>query len=146
MSWVLMVAVGGGLLFAMKYAPAWLDFILVRAAAGAFAGAGTIGAVGWLGTLMRTVLGWLIRLVDRIGIVMLGAAVAWIIVAGVGALWVGALLPDRLFKYDAPDWLIFSGLILPSLLIAVPGRAGDMLRAAVELAGHALINGVEWMF
>lgn len=146
MSWVLMVAFGVACLFTMKKTPPAVDFVLIRIAAASFAGAGVVGVDGWLGGLLQSVVGWVIGLLNTISADILGTTVSWILVAGVGALWVGALLPDRVFGYDFPDWLMFSGVILPTLVGTVPGRAGDFLDTVMTTAGQYLNTGVEQLF
>ena len=137
LSWVLMVAVGFGCTWAMTHTDSkLLDMILIRFAAASWIAAGMIGAVGWLGDWMRSATTWVTRNADHLGHQAIGTSIVWIITAGVALLWVGAMLPDRLFSYDPPDWLLISGLVLPSLLVAVPGHLGVALRGATEWAGH----------
>ena len=117
-----------------------LEMILIRLAAASWIAAGMIGAAGWLGDWMRSVVGWVTRTADHLGHQAIGTSIVWIVAAGVGLLWVGAMLPDKLFSYDPPDWLLVSGLVLPSLLVAVPGHLGVALRGVTEWAGHGAQN------
>ncbi len=141
MSWVLMVAAGFACTWVMTRTSSRLaDMILVRIAAACWIAAGMIGAAGWLGQWMRSVVSWVTKAADRIGNQAIGTSIVWIVAAGVGLLWVGAMLPDRIFRYDPPDWLLISGLVLPSLLVAVPGHLGIGLRGVTEWAGHGAQN------
>ncbi|MGL4745027.1 MAG: hypothetical protein ACRCYX_12515 [Dermatophilaceae bacterium] len=137
MSWFLLVVTGVGLLTAQKFFPPRVDFALVRLAGGAFMGAGLIGANGWLGEAIDWAVQSMISLTDRVGVQALGEAVAWVLAAGVGLLWVGAMLPDRICRYDPPTWLIWSGLVAPALLTTVPGDLGEVLRQVTTWAGTA---------
>jgi hypothetical protein len=145
MSWFLLVVAGLGLLAAQKFLPPRIDFVLVRLAGGAFMGAGLIGANGWLGQAMDWAVQTMIDITDRVGAAALGEAVAWVVAAGLGLMWVGAMLPDKLCKYDPPNWLIWSGLVAPALLATVPGAIGDVLREVTTWAGTATQDLVGWM-
>jgi hypothetical protein len=142
MSWGLMTAVGFGLMFMMRYTGPRTDKVLVRLAAAAFVGAGAIGAAGWFGEAIAMSTSWAISLTDKLGAQAFGAGIAWILIAALGVLWVGALLPDKVFKYDFPDWLVITGLVLPALLGSVPGPLGESLRAVVQWAGSSMNNAV----
>lgn len=146
MSWFLMAAAGGALLYGMRWTPPLVDFILVRMSAAAFVGAGLIGADGWLGSAVQGLMRWILTQIDKIGSWGLGGPIGWILCAALGALWVGAMLPTRLFKLQYTAGLAISGLVLPALLKSVPGSAGNGLRAAVEISGQALINAVGSVF
>lgn len=135
-TWFFMAAAGFGFRWMMRYTRwGWLDQILIRLAGCCWVGAGLAGLTGWAGQL----LGWMLttgpNLIDRISSDAVGGVVSGIIALGVSALWVFAMLPDRIFGYDPPDWLIYTGLIIPSLLATVPGAAGEALRAVITAAG-----------
>lgn len=138
MSWFLMVAVGVGCLWAMTRTSEKADFVLVRAAGFAFIAAGLIGATGWLGNAIDTFTSWVLNATNSIGAAAFGTAVVWILAAGVGLMWVGAMLPDRWFKFDPPDWLVVGGLVIPALLAAVPGPLGEFLRTVTTWAGEGI--------
>lgn len=142
MSWILMTAVGLGCMWLMRFAHNKVDFVLIRCAAAAFVGAGVIGATGWLGRLFTEVLGWVTSTADALGSAALGNAVVWIIAAFVGIAWIGALLPNSWFDFEYPDWLVVCGFVLPSLLVAVPGQAGEGLRSVILGAGELMNSGV----
>lgn len=140
MSWILMVAFGFGAMFTMKVTPPRVDAVLIRVAALSFAGAGTIGATGWIGSMISAITDFVINLTDKLGNATVGESIVWIIAAGLGALWVGSLLPARLVRYDFPDWLSFTGFLLPSLLATVPGQAGEVLRMIVNTCSEWLVK------
>lgn len=140
MSWFLLVVTGVALLFSQRFLPPRVDFVVVRLAGGAFMGAGLIGANGWLGETIDWAVQTMISLTDRVGAQALGQAVAWILAAGLGLLWIGAMLPDKLFRYDPPNWLVWSGLVVPALVATVPGVLGDFLRRVTTWAGAATQN------
>lgn len=146
MSWILMTAFGFFAMWCMRFTPDKIDFILVRVAGFAFVGAGLVGGAGWLGRLINGTLGWLFVFINDVSSSAVGTGVAWIIAAALTALWIGAMLPDKLFSYDPPDWLVIGGLIVPSLAAMVPGKAGGAFENAVTVAGEALIKGVGGMF
>jgi hypothetical protein len=146
MSWILMSAVGFAAMFCMRFTPPKIDFILVRIAGFSFVGAGLIGAAGWVGGLINGTLGWLFRFINDLSNAAVGTAVAWIIAAAISGLWIGAMLPDKMFSYDPPDWLVIGGLVVPSLVAMVPGRAGSAFDTLITAAGQALIKGVGGIF
>jgi hypothetical protein len=140
MSWILMLAAGIGCMFAMRFTSNRVDFVLRRVAACCFVGAGTIGAVGWLGSAMNTVVGWTVTTTDSLSAGALGTPVAWIAAAGLGFAWVGALVPDQWFHFRFPDWLSYSGLLLPALLASVPGNLGNVLNQIVTWCGTGMVD------
>jgi hypothetical protein len=146
MSWILMTAFGFAAMFAMRYTPDWLDFILVRVAGFSFIGAGLIGVAGWIGDLINGTIGWLFRTINDVSSSALGTGIAWIIAAAIAFLWIGGMVPDKLFSYDPPDWLVVSGLIVPSLAAMVPGKAGNAVDAVITAGGQALTNAVGTLF
>lgn len=140
-SWILMLAVGGFFLWGTtRVKIRWADAVLVRLAAASFVGSGVIGATGVLGDWANAALGWVANFIDGFGVEFLGATVVWIVVMGIGALWVCAMIPDKWFVYDAPDWLLYSGPVLPALLVAVPGPVGNGLTAVITGAGEGMVN------
>ena len=146
MSWFLMAAAGGALLYGMRWTPRIIDFILVRMAAASFAGAGLLGVDGWLGSATQAVVGWILTQIDKIGSWGLGGPVGWILCAVLGALWVGAMLPAQLFKLQYTAGIAIAGIFLPALLKSVPGQGGDALSAVVDWSGNALISAVGSVF
>ena len=140
-SWLVMIAIAIGFLWAMTRTDVPLaDAILVRFAAASFVGSGVIGATGVIGDWMNAALGWLTSFIDGLTVEYLGSAVVWIVVMGIACMWVCAMLPDKWFKYDPPDWLLFSGPVLPALLVAVPGRLGDGLTTVITAAGEGMVS------
>lgn len=127
-SWLVYAVAGGVFMVAMKWTPKWLDVVLVRLAGAAFVAAGIAGLTGWVGSLTDTLLGWASNIADQAAIVIVGAVVVWMAVAVTGLAWIGGMLPDKLFRLDPPDWLVVSGLVLPSLVVVVPGAVGDFLQ------------------
>ncbi|WP_433169898.1 hypothetical protein [Kribbella sp. CA-247076] len=141
-----MTAFGFAAMFCMRFTPDWADFILVRVAGFSFVGAGLIGAAGWLGALIDGTIGWLVRSIDGISNGAVGTSIAWIIAAALAGLWIGGMLPGRIFSYDPPDWLVIAGLVVPSLVAMVPGRAGDAFDTVITAGGQALTNAVGGLF
>lgn len=140
-SWLVMIAIGAGFLWGMTRTKVPLaDAVLVRLSAASFVGSGVIGAAGVLGNWATAALGWVTSVIDGLTVDWLGSAVVWIVVMGIGCLWVCAMIPDKWFKYDAPDWLLFSGPVLPALLVAVPGRIGDGLTTLITAAGEGMVS------
>lgn len=142
MTWIVALALGIGSMFLMKFTPTWGDAILIRVAALLVAGAGTMGATGWIGELFTKLFNWVTKLVNALSNDALGTPVMWLIGLALGVMWIGALLPHRLFKLNYFDGLVFSGFLLPTLLTAVPGKAGDAMRTVV-LEGSTMM--VQWV-
>jgi hypothetical protein len=90
---------------------------------------------GWMGDAMEWALGWASDTTDRAAFALFGAGLVWIAVALVGVIWVGSFLPWKLFQMQMPDWLSLSGLVLPMLLVAVPGPLGELLRSITSTIG-----------
>jgi hypothetical protein len=141
-SWIATLLLGFGAMQLMKRTPDWLDAILIRAAALLVAGAGAMGLTGWLGGVFTYLLGKLTDFVNWITSGAFGTPLMGILAFFVGVLWVGSFLPERLFRGDYPDWLIFAGLPLPTLLTLVPGKAGDFLEMLVLSGSHWLVQWV----
>ncbi|TCC33851.1 hypothetical protein E0H75_42080 [Kribbella capetownensis] len=146
MTWISALLLGVAAMFLMKFTPNWLDAILIRVSALLVAGAGALGVTGWLGDAFTWLLSSFADLVNYLSKGAVGTPLMWLLSAFVGALWVGALLPERLFRYDYPDWLIFAGFPLPSLLASVPGKAGDGLQTVVLGGSHELVKFVGGWF
>ncbi|MGL5830484.1 MAG: hypothetical protein ACRC0L_13095 [Angustibacter sp.] len=139
MSWALMVAVAMGLMWVMRYTEQdWLDAVLIRLAASAFVGAGLIGASGWLGEVMTSGTDWVMKTGDSLGSQAFGTAVVWIVTAGLMIAWILSMLPEQWIKFDPPDWLVISGLFIPSLQVSVPGLLGQVLRNVTTWAGSGI--------
>ncbi|HEY9411752.1 MAG TPA: hypothetical protein VIP77_19390 [Jiangellaceae bacterium] len=137
-TWVTLAGIGAILMFLMRFTPERVDFVLVRLAGAAFMGAGLIGMSGWIGDVADSVLGWASRATDQAAVVVIGSTVMWVIVALLALLWIGAMLPDSWFQLDPPDWLVITGLVLPSLLVVVPGGLGEFLRSVTTWAGEGM--------
>jgi len=146
MTWISALALGIGAMFLMKFTPDWGDAILIRIAALLVAGAGTMGASGWIGDLFNQLLTWLIDFVNWASQGALGTPVMWILATFLGVLWLGALLPHRFFKLNYFDGLVFAGFPLPTLLISVPGKAGDAMRTVVLEASQWMTQWVGGLF
>ncbi|HEY3561789.1 MAG TPA: hypothetical protein VGL05_30195 [Kribbella sp.] len=145
-SWLLMTAFAAFSMLAMRWTPDKIDVVLVRVAGFSFVGAGLIGASGWVGSFMNSTLGWLFRSIDDVTKGAFGTGAAWILAAGMTAMWIGAMLPDKWFSFDPPDWLVISGLIIPSLSAMVPGKAGNAFETVTAAGGHALNTWVAGLF
>jgi hypothetical protein len=69
----------------------------------------------------------------------------WLPAALLGAYWLAAMAPGRLFGERMTWRLAWTGLLLPTFLSAVPGPAGNLLETIITAAatlGAALINGL----
>jgi len=138
MSWLLMAFVGGASMWATTHTPPKVDILLIRFAGFAFIAAGLIGVGGVLGDILTWVMDAILTLVSTIAGVAFGTAAVWILAAGLGGAWILAMLPDKLFRFDAPDWLVISGIFIPGLLASVPGALGEGLRTTITWAGEAI--------
>ena len=141
--WVLLVATGMALMWAMRHTNvALLDAVLVRASAFSFAGAGVIGATGWMGTATAWTVATANNVGADLGAASVGSTAVWIVWAAISGMWVLTLLPERWFKKSIPDWLAFAGLLLPGLAASVPGGLGAMLRQVITACGGLLVTAV----
>lgn len=140
--WLLLTAGGWALLWVMKYVgkPTG-QALLVRAAAFAFIGAGTIGASGWIGQTLRGLLDTANTTGNQATSAAVGAGAIWIVWMFLAGAWLLCLLPESWFGRDIPDWLSISGLILPSLSSAIPGPVGDFFTTVFTTIGSAMANG-----
>jgi len=145
--WVLLVATGLGLMWAMRWTRSpMLDAALIRAAAFSYAGAGVIGAQGWIGQSLR----WMVESVNRVGAQAgsagVGTAAVWVVWAGLAIMWVLTLLPERWFSKPIPDWLAISGVMLPGMAASIPGPLGAGLSRVITAAGGLMVNLVSYAF
>jgi hypothetical protein len=144
--WVLLVAMGFGWMWAMRWTRnPMLDAIFVRAAAFSFAGAGIVGANGWLGGALK----WTVTQVNAIsgaaGTAGLGTAAVWIVWAALSIMWVLTLVPERWFGKSIPDWLSVGGIVLPGLAMSIPGPLGAALTRVMTLAGGLMVGVVKYL-
>ena len=139
-TWIVMAAAGWGSMWVMRFTPGWVDFVLVRFAAACFVGVGVVGVNGWIGDLFRAVLTGIVRFVDLFSTRAVGNAVVWIVVLGICLMWLGALLPGKVFSYDFPDWLLFIGVALPILAGNLPGALGSGLNDVITSIGGMAID------
>ncbi len=146
MSWILMTAVAMGFMWVMRYTEEdWMDAILIRLAAASFVGAGLIGAAGWLGEVMTSGIAWVMKTGDSLGSQAFGTGVVWIVTAGLMIAWILSMVPEKWIRFNPPDWLVISGLFIPSLQVSVPGLLGRGLRIVTTWAGsgiNMLVSGL----
>jgi hypothetical protein len=137
-AWTLLAALGFWILRTMPRAKhRTVKALLVRAAAVLFLTAGAIGAGGWIGESLT----WLVGFAGAIG-----GGLAWVLWL-IGALsWLAGMVPEKWFRGDVPDWLSMSGLVLPSLLAAVPGPVGDAMTRAMTGVSDLVGNGMSSAF
>lgn len=135
--WFVMIVAGTGLLYASRHVNKMFDPIMDRAAGALFVGAGVLSTTGWVGDLLDAVVGWLVSAANSIGDAAVGTGLAWIAAAALGIMWFGAMMPQKLVAYRFPDWLLYSGVLLPGLLASVPGTMGNMLDGGITTIGTA---------
>lgn len=141
-TWVVLVVTGVMCMWAMRYTQrALLDAVLIRASAAAYAGAGVVGASGWLGGLIAGVTGWVTATGQSLGAAALGSAAVWVVWLVLSLMWVATMLPERVFHRSIPDWLAFSGLVLPGLAASIPGPLGHGLHQVITTVGTAMVTG-----
>lgn len=139
--WVLLVVAGfGGLWCVDKAKGGLLKALLVRAAAFSFAGAGMIGASGWIGTAMEKVVAAVNEAAAEAGTIALGTGAVWIIWLGLGLAWILTILPESWFGAEMPDWLSVTGLVLPALAVSIPGPIGNAIQGIIHGAGQMMIS------
>jgi hypothetical protein len=139
--WLLLVACGVGLMWVMRYTRhPMIDAVLVRASAFSFAGAGIVGAGGWIGDLLGGLVGGLNTVGAQLGSAAIGSAAVWIVWAGLSLMWVLTILPERWFGRSIPDWLAISGVVLPGMAASIPGEFGQAMTRAITGCGQLMIN------
>ena len=146
MSWFLMAAFGAAAMVSMRWTPDKVDFVLVRVAGFWFVASGLIGTAGWVGALIDGTFGWFFRTLNDVSGSALGTSIGWIVAAAFAGLWIGGMLPDKVFRFDPPDWMVISGLVVPSLVAMVPGKAGHAFDTVLTAGGHAMSNLVGRLF
>lgn len=144
--WLVLVASGVGLMWAMRWTPGWADAVMIRVAAALYVGAGIVGAGGWIGE----VLAWMVRTINLIGagvgVVGLGTGAIWVAWAALSVGWILTMLPDRWFSRQIPDWLAYAGLILPTAATVIPGALGEALTGLFAATGTLMISAVSGLF
>ncbi len=139
--WLLLTVSGfAALRVAGRFGHDLLVALLVRLAAFCFAGAGVIGAGGWLGSFLGRLVHTVSGAGAHVGAATIGTTAVWVVWALACVAWVLTLLPERWFAGDMPDWLAISGLILPSLSASIPGRMGHALSGAIHTCGHLMVE------
>ena len=139
--WLVLTVAGFGLLRAMDHVGHHLlEAVMVRAAAFSFAGAGTIGAAGWLGHVTESAVRQVNVVGADAGAAAIGTGAVWVIWAVLSIAWVLTILPESWFTAPIPDSLSIAGLVLPSLAASIPGPLGDLLREIITGAGRLMIG------
>jgi hypothetical protein len=114
-----------------------LKAVLVRTAAILFLVAGTITAGGVIGRALQQV----VQLTGQIG-----AGIVWVLWVVLALSWLAGMVPEKWFSGNVPDWLSVSGLVLPSLLVSVPGPVGRGMRVAMRAAHDTVGSGLGSLF
>ncbi len=117
------------------------DVILQRLGALLFVGAGALTAGGFVGDWIRDGVDFVDQTAAEAGKAAFGSGAVWIVWAVLAVAWWLAFIPNTWFDYTMPDWLAMSGLLLPVLLEAVPGKAANLLNWPVDW-GLALVHGI----
>jgi hypothetical protein len=140
--WVFLVAAGIGFLWLVPHVGHPLAKAgAVRAGHLSLLGAGTVGAGGWLGSWITTVLGGIVHAVGASSAAVIGtSAVVGIIALGLCLAWVLGILPYQVIRFDPPDWLAYAGLILPAVAVQIPGPAGHFVHSAITGAGQIVVG------
>lgn len=139
--WVLLVVAGfGGLWCVDKAKGGLLKALLVRAAAFSFAGAGMLGASGWIGTAIDKIVTAVNEAAVEAGTIAIGTGAVWIAWLVLGLAWILTVLPESWFGAEMPDWLSVSGLVLPGLAAAIPGPVGNAIEGIIYGAGQLMIS------
>lgn len=123
-----------------------LGALVERIAAVSILAAGVAGAQGWLGQAIA----WLVATIGRIGGSVsesaAGGSVVWVLAGALSIAWLLALLPDSVFAWRYPRWLVFAGLLLPSLAASIPGQFGAFVRSVHDLLAGFVIELVGQAF
>lgn len=141
--WFVLVAAGFGLIAIVEKAKhSTLKAVLVRVAAFAFIGAGTIGATGWIGDLMDGTVSWVNDTARDMGVSAIGTGAVWVVWLSLAIGWLLCILPESWFSGDIPDWLSVSGVLLPGLAASIPGPIGDFFQRLFTTIGDLMVTGV----
>lgn len=139
--WLVLTVAGFGLLRAMDHVMhPMLDAVMVRAAAFSFAGAGAIGASGWLGEFVTAAVSGVNQAGAKAGAAAIGTGAIWVLWAVLSIAWILTLLPETWFAARIPDSLSVAGLVLPALAASIPGPLGGILREAIHGAGNLMLS------
>ena len=140
--WLVLIVTGVMAMWGMRYTQrAVLDAALIRASAMAYAGAGVVGASGWVGGIVGGLTGWVTATGKAVGMAALGSAAVWVVWLVLSVAWVATMLPTKVFHKDPPDWLCVSGVVLPGLAASIPGPLGEGLHTLITTAGQAMVTG-----
>lgn len=140
--WVFLVAAGLFFLWLVGHVGSpLLQAIVVRAGHLSLLGAGTVGAGGLLGSWIKGLLGWVVGAAGAASSTLLGtSAVVGLIALGLFVAWVLGMLPERVVRFDPPDWLAWTGLVLPAIAVQIPGPAGQLVSSLITGTGQLLVG------
>lgn len=139
-SFVALVGFGWLSLWAMKQTGPWGDFILERVGAVLMLAAGFVGAGGIVGQFLNWTTHGAMHLADLFGRQLVGASIVGLLGLVLGLLWIFAFLPKRFFKWGFPNWLIWGGIVLPSVVKAASGPAAEVVNAILSALGLGALS------
>jgi len=123
---LLMICVGAALVIAVpRLGSAMAKAIAVRLAAIAFLGAGLNLTGGWIGDGARWIVDTATDLGNQATGAAFGTAAIWVLWAGVVVVWIAGMVPEKWFRFEIPDWLSASGVLLPLVPASIPGSFGE---------------------
>lgn len=144
--WLVLLALGLGLIFTMHRFPnATSRAVAIRVAASAFIGVGTLTVGGWSGEFVSWVYDTANSLGAAFGQQAFGTGAVWILWLAMSIAWSLTMLPESWFRGEIPDPLSISGVFLPALSAAIPGRLGDLFQAFFDWLGHLMVTGAAWL-
>lgn len=140
--WVFLVAAGVFFLWLVPHVGHHLaQAASVRAGHLALLGAGTVGAAGVLGGWIQSLLGAVVGAVGASSAALLGTrAVVGLIALALCVAWVLGILPMRWVRFDPPDWLAWTGLILPAIAVQIPGPVGHLVAGLITGTGQVVVG------
>ena len=143
---VLLVAAGLLIVAVPRISNSTGKAVAVRLAAIGFVGAGINLTAGWVGSAA----GWLTTTANDIGSTMIsagfGSSAVWVLWMALAIVWVAGMVPETWFAFQIPDWLSFSGVLLPALTAGLPGSLGHGLHRLIITLGSTMARVVSGWF
>lgn len=143
-SWIIFALLAAANMFLMTKTPPKVDFVLVRISALLWLAAGLSGLEGAVGRMLTSAMAGMLSAINKASSDATGTAIGSLLAFLLAVAWICAMLPDKTVKVPRTTFIVISGLMLPTLMAAIPGEAGDFLRGIVFPLGEfmqSLVTG-----
>lgn len=139
-SWAIFALLASACMFLMIKTPPKGDFVLVRISALLWLAAGLSGLEGVIGRMLTSVMAGLIGAIDDASGKALGTGIGVTLSILLAAYWICSMLPDKTVNIKRNSFIVISGIMLPTLMAAIPGEAGEVLRGIIFPLGEFMKN------